>query len=354
MRSPTVLLIPAALVLVALAALAYLVLGPAPALPERVEAAGMQKAVAATVEFRHEDFKAGAKPPEPFGASWPWFRGPDRTGVSSEEVPLAREWSAEGPKKLWEVPVGIGYGGPAIRDGRVYLMDHDQAQQADVLRCLSLVDGKELWRRWYKISIDSDHGITRTVPAVDDSVVVTIGPKCQVMCCETQSGEKKQAGDLRWAFDMTTDFKTHYPKWYTGQCPLLDFDKVVLAPAGKEVLLAAVSLDTGKVLWTTPNKHAWKMTHSSVVPWDYREGLRMYVYVASGGVVGVAADSSESDGIKAGEVLWEYDKWQVPFANVPAPVPAGEKTGRLLLAGGYGAGSLMLQVKASETPAIRP
>jgi outer membrane protein assembly factor BamB len=353
MRSPFILAISAALAITGLlaAGLLVLILVPTPAMSERVDKVGAQTMSAAEVVFRPEDFRKGAEPPEPFGASWPWFRGTERNNISTEEVSLARTWDAEGPPKLWEVSVGIGYAGPAIRNGCVYLLDYDQEQQTDVLRCLSLVDGKEIWRRWYKIPIESDHGITRTVPAVDDSCVVTIGPKGQVICCETQGGEKKKAGDLRWSIDMVTQFKTHYPKWYMGQCPMLDFDKIILAPAGKEVLLAAVNLEDGKILWTTPNKRAWKMTHSSVVPWDIKEGLRTYVYAASGGVVGVAADDNASEGIKAGEILWEYDHWKVPFANVPAPVPVGG--GRLLLTGGYSAGSVMIQIKPSEKPGAK-
>ena len=346
MPKPFVLAIPAVLAALGLAALGYFLLVPTPALDERTEAAGSQKMATALVEFRPEDFKKGEALPPPFGGNWPWFRGPDYSAVSSKDVPLARSWNAEGPKKLWEVPVGIGYGGPAIRDGRVYLMDHDEAQQANVLRCLSLATGHELWRRWYTISIDSDHGITRTVPAVGDQFVVSIGPKCQVLCCNPKTG------DLKWGLDMTTEFKTKYPKWYTGQCPLLDFDKVILAPAGKEVLMAALDGATGKVLWKTPNTHGWKMTHSSVMPME-KDSWKMYVYCASGGVVGVSAVDGAD--VKAGDILWEFDKWRVNFANVPSPVVIGD--GRVLLTGGYDSGdtkqqfpsvAVLLQLKESE------
>jgi outer membrane protein assembly factor BamB len=63
-------------------------------------------------------------------------------------------------------------------------------------------------------------------------------------------------------------------------------------------------------------------------------GTRMYVWCASGGVVGVSAED--------GKVLWETPEWQIRIANVPTPVPVGE--GRLFLSGGYNAGAMMLKL----------
>jgi len=64
-------------------------------------------------------------------------------------------------------------------------------------------------------------------------------------------------------------------------------------------------------------------------------GRKMYVYCASGGVVGVSADD--------GSVLWETDQWKISIATIATPVPVG--SGKIFLAGGYNSGSLMLQLK---------
>jgi outer membrane protein assembly factor BamB len=79
------------------------------------------------------------------------------------------------------------------------------------------------------------------------------------------------------------------------------------------------------------------MTHSSVVPMEFA-GQRMYLYCASHGVVGVAADT--------GALLWETPDWKITFATVPSPLPL--EGGRLFLSGGYKAGSLMLQLKRQD------
>ena len=47
---------------------------------------------------------------------------------------------------LWSVEMGEGHAGPAIAHGCMYVMDYDRDKESDALRCLSLSDGKEVWR----------------------------------------------------------------------------------------------------------------------------------------------------------------------------------------------------------------
>ncbi|HOS75339.1 MAG TPA: PQQ-like beta-propeller repeat protein [Verrucomicrobiota bacterium] len=259
--------------------------------------------------------------------AWPQFRGPQRDAISAEAVSLERSWAPGQPRELWAIDVGEGYAGPVILNGRVYLMDYDRDQQQDALRCLSLADGREIWRYSYPVRVKRNHGMSRTVPVVTDQLVVAIGPKCHVVALNSITGE------LLWGLDLTRQFGATVPPWYAGQCPLLDQGAVILAPGGDDALLLAVEALTGKVLWRTPNPQGWKMTHSSVMPMEF-DGQRMYVYCASKGVVGVSAQD--------GSLLWETPDWKISIATVPSPLPLDG--GRLFLTGGYNAGSLMLQL----------
>lgn len=258
---------------------------------------------------------------------WPGFRGPDHSGIDPGAAGLARTWPPGGPQVWWSVDVGEGYAGPAVRSGRVYLMDYDQEKKQDALRCLSLEDGKEIWRFVYPVSVKRNHGMTRTVPAVSDKFVVAMGPKCHVVCLDAVSGE------LKWGLDLVRDFGATVPPWYAGQCPLIDGDAVILAPGGKDALLMAVELESGAVRWRTPNPNGWKMTHSSVTP-IAAAGHRQYVYCAHLGVVGVSTQD--------GSLLWETTDWKISIATVPSPVALD--AGRVFLSGGYEAGSLMLEI----------
>ncbi len=262
---------------------------------------------------------------------WPQFRGPNRDGISPETTPLARSWDAAGPRQLWAVDCGEGYAGAVVDGGRVYIMDYDYDKRQNALRCLSLADGGEIWRFAYTLPIKRNHGMTRTVPAVSGKWVVAMDPKCHVFCLDAATGE------LRWSLNLVREFGSTVPPWYAGQCPLIDGQAVILAPGGRDALLAAVELETGKTLWRAPNPRGWKMTHSSVMPMEFA-GRRFYVYCGSGGVAGVSAQD--------GALLWETAAWKISIATVPSPLVLDG--GKIFLSGGYNAGSLLLQLREKD------
>ncbi len=55
-------------------------------------------------------------------------------------------------------------------------MDYDEEMRADLLR-YSLETGEELWLRGYQINLKRNHGMSRTVPAVTEDYILTIGPQ---------------------------------------------------------------------------------------------------------------------------------------------------------------------------------
>ena len=162
--------------------------------------------------------------PSTDAGSWPQFRGADRTNIAETREKLLRSWPAGGPEALWRIPVGDGHAGAAVHKGRVFLLDYDEQKKEDVVRCLSLADGAEIWRYTYSVVIKPQHGMSRTVPAVTDDYVVTLGPKGHVRCLEMETGK------LVWKMDLVEEYGTRIPPWYTGQCPLIDGDVVILAP----------------------------------------------------------------------------------------------------------------------------
>jgi len=153
---------------------------------------------------------------------------------------------------------------------------------------------------------------------------------CNVTCLDSMTGQ------FRWMLDLVKDFNAKVPDWYAGQCPLIDNGKAIIAVGG-DILMMAVDCEMGEILWQSPNSHNWLMTHSSVMPAELM-GQRMYVYCASGAVVGISAEN--------GSILWEYPGWTIRIANVPSPLIVGD--GRIFLSGGYNAGSMMLRLTEQQ------
>jgi outer membrane protein assembly factor BamB len=262
--------------------------------------------------------------------SWPRFRGSRSDNISKDEARLADSWAPEGPEILWRVGLGEGHAAPAVLNGRVYVLDYDEQTNADALRCFSLADGKELWRRWYAVQVKRNHGMSRTVPAVNDRYVVSIGPRCHAMCLDSSDGA------FKWGIDLEREYGTQIPLWYTAQCPLLDDNTAVIAPCGDQALMIGVDCESGQVLWQTPNPEGLQMSHSSIMTMTLND-RRMYVYAGIGGVVGVSAEQADR-----GALLWQTDAWS---PRVVAPSPVILEDGRIFLTAGYGAGSMMIQVR---------
>ena len=277
-----------------------------------------------------EIFHVFRTPPVAASGRWPCFRGPNLDGISPQDTRLAEGFPPEGPRELWRLELAPGYAGVAVLAGRVYVMDHIEGQ-GDVLRCFTFDDGREVWRCGYKIRVPSNHGITRTVPAVTERFIVTMGPLGQVMCVDTPTGK------ARWGMSLSRKYGTRDLSgcWYAGQCPLIDDGKAIIAPAGTNVMMIAVSCATGAVLWEAPNRYGWHMSHSSIVPVTVA-GTKMYVYASVGGVTAVGAD-----GELAGKVLWETDEWT---SSVVMPSPVVLDGNRLFLTSGYDGGSALVRI----------
>ncbi|GMQ80345.1 MAG: PQQ-like beta-propeller repeat protein [Planctomycetia bacterium] len=256
-------------------------------------------------------------------SDWPQFRGANRDAISTE-TDLLRKWPAGGPKVLWTRPVCDGYAAAAILDGRVYANDYDRKASLWLVRCLSLDSGEELWQFSEKKRIRANHGITRTVPAVDEQHVFTLDPKCVLHCLDATSGKEL------WQKHLPSEYKTPIPPWYAGQCPLIEPDRVIVAPGGRAYLVA-LEKATGKVLWETANDEPTLMSHSSVMPAEI-DGVRQYLHCNLKGVVGVGVD---------GKLLWKFP-WKFNVSVPVSPLSIGD--GRVFLTSCYEAETVMIRV----------
>jgi outer membrane protein assembly factor BamB len=280
---------------------------------------------------------AGSGIPSELAGTWPWFRGPNHDGICDDGVRLSRGWPEAGPAVLWTVELGPGHAGPAVAGGCVYVLDYDVNNEADTMRCLSLDDGREIWRNSYPVVVPENHGMSRTVPAVAGGSVVSLGPKCHVVCWDSGTGQ------CRWVKDLVHEFGAKVPAWYAGQCPLIDNGRVILAPSG-DAFLIAVDCAAGEVKWESPKLRDWEMTHVSIAVMELG-GRRTYVYCGSGGAAGIAADD--------GSLLWETTEWVGRMATCPTPVPVGDD--RIFFCSGYKAGSLMVRItEQGNAPAAAP
>ena len=263
---------------------------------------------------------------------WPAFRGGDQDNISKSSVDLIDEFEDTIPDILWSVKLGEGHAGAVIYEGIVYILDYDEEEGADLLRSFDLISGKEQWQRGYHVHVKRNHGKSRTVPAVTDRFILTMGPKAHVMCVD------REDGNFRWGLDLIKEYQVEVPMWYTGQCPIIDDGVAVIASCGTSLMLG-VDCETGEVLWETPNPNGWKMSHASVMTAEFA-GKKMYIYSAIGAAFAVSAEEEDK-----GRLLWEVEDWR---HDVVAASAVCMPDGKIFLSAAYGTGCMSLQMKESN------
>ncbi len=260
-------------------------------------------------------------------ADWPQFLGPDRNGIAPESPKLARQWPVTGPPVVWRVSLGVGFGGPAVWNGRVLLLDREKGVR-DILRCLDLKTGQELWR----YAVDAPGTLSfpgsRSTPSTDGKMVYSIGPFGDILAATLSGGRPV------WRGHMVRDWEAKRPHWGFSQSPLILGDLLIVAPWGRKAAVAAYAKTTGEVRWTTPNPEQIGQDYASPVLMTLN-GRRMIV---AGGRKGrtIGVD------VETGKKLWEFADYSCRL-HIPTPTILGD--GRILLTGGYKAGSVMFKVE---------
>jgi outer membrane protein assembly factor BamB len=190
-------------------------------------------------------------PPAP---SWPAWRGPDGTNVSSEH-----EWRSEGAEDrlgnvepLWRAQVGRGHSCVTLADGALYTQGFDEARELDRIVCLDALTGSERWRYEYPAELDADShgGGTHATPVVAGGVVYSFERQGILRALDAHSGA------LRWERDLCADHGAKATDYGFGSSAVVA-GELVLVNAAKVVALERAS---GKTRWVSDDLGAYYST----------------------------------------------------------------------------------------------
>jgi outer membrane protein assembly factor BamB len=270
---------------------------------------------------------------------WPQWLGPERDGVWREPGIVSR-FPHGGPKVRWRTSVGLGYAGPAVAQGRVYVMDlllpegtempkdpfarKRLAGQERVL-CLDEKAGKVLWKHTYPCEYTVSYPAgPRTTPVVHGGKVYTLGAMGDLLCLEAATGK------LLWSKNFTRDYEARVPLWGFAAHPLVDEDKLICLVGSPEHLVVAFHKDTGKELW-----HALGAAETGYCPPMIYEfgGQRQLIIWSPESVNGLDPETGKP-------------YWSQPFTVKSAlTIPTPRKEGDLLFVTSFYNGSMMLKFR---------
>ncbi len=183
-------------------------------------------------------FFAGCSVPE---TNWNQYLGPNRDAII-KGAEILDSWPEQGPKELWSVPLGAGYGGASIFDDEVFVLDRDPGKK-DILRCIDLESGVEKWNYSYDASGEISFPGSRAVPTVDNVHVWSVGPHGDFYCFDKKSGQPV------WNHNLLKEFDGELSTWGVSQSPVIHQDLVIVAPSGAGAGVVAFDKITGELVW---------------------------------------------------------------------------------------------------------
>jgi outer membrane protein assembly factor BamB len=293
------------------------------------------------------------------GVDWPRFLGP--TGDSkSPESGLPPNWSADGPRLVWQLKLGTGYCSPSVSRGRIFVFD--RVANECRLRCLESETGKPLWESKYESDYEDNFSYDtgpRSSPVVDEDPVYTFGPEGVLRCVNVVDGQQI------WRIDTADKFHVVQNFFGVASTPVVEGDLLIVLIGGSPAdthPIAADRLDqvkgnaagivafdkrTGTVRYQITDELA---SYSS--PTLATIGGRRWCFVfARGGLVGFNPAN--------GKVDFEYP-WRAKdlySVNASTPVVTGDT---VFISESYEVGSSLLRVRPgaydvvwSDPPGVR-
>ena len=173
---------------------------------------------------------------------WPQFLGPDRTGKVIDKN-FKGSFGKE-PKELWKISVGQGFGGASISKNEVFILDR-QEDELDIIKCFDIKTGKLKWQNSYENPGRFGFNGSRSIPAVDDNHVFSIGCMGDVVCTDRKTGKTV------WHKNLIKDWGSEPENWGFGQSPIIYKNTVIFAPLSEKAGVIALDKSTGKQIWKT-------------------------------------------------------------------------------------------------------
>lgn len=176
---------------------------------------------------------------------WPDWGGPRRDLVWRETGIVAKLPTTGLLPRMWSTPIGEGYSGPAVANGRVYVTDRQVEAGTERVLCLEAETGKEIWKHEYQVRYTVSYPAgPRSTPTIRDGRVFTIGAQGHLFCFSEKTGE------VLWKKNFVADFGTELATWGQVASPLIDGDQAIVLVGGKDgALLVSFDAATGREKW---------------------------------------------------------------------------------------------------------
>ena len=264
-----------------------------------------------------------------YADDWPQWRGPDRTDVS-KETGLLQSWEEGGPKKLWSSQEGgLGYSGFSVVGDNVYTMGLEIDGENEFAICLSAKDGSKKWSTNVGKKFKNGWGDgPRSTPTIDGDHCYVMTGKGNLACLSVKDGKEV------WSKTMQ-EFGGKTPFWGYCESVLVDGNKVICTPGGKEGAIVALNKKTGDVIWRSEDFQDPAQYSSPVKA--VINNQPQYIQLTMKSLVAVSPET--------GKVIWKSE-WPGSVAVIPTPIVSGN---RVYVSSGYRVGCKAVEISADNS-----
>jgi outer membrane protein assembly factor BamB len=267
------------------------------------------------------------------GDDWPQWMGPRRDGVWREPG-VVEAIPAAGLPVRWRVAVKGGYAGPAVADGRVFLMDYDRREGtvandpgsrtllegSERLLCLDAATGALLWKHEYDCPYSISYAAgPRCTPTIADGRVYALGAEGHLTCLDAATGA------VLWKKDFQRDYGAPTPIWGFSGHPLVEGDLLVCLVGGPGSVAVAFDRVTGREVWRALTASESGYCPPTMIEAGGRRRLMIW-----------DADKLNALDVATGQVVWSQPLKPSYGMSIMAPQVADTSLGRVLFASGIG------------------
>ncbi len=278
-------------------------------------------------------------------ADWPRWLGPDGDSTWRESGVIT-QIPETGLKTKWETDVGLGYSGPAVANGSVYVMDYllesgeiaNNAGAPDALAGVERVSsfnaatGELNWQHSYPRDYLVSYGSgPRSTPTVAGGKVYTLGAEGDLNCFEADTGR------IIWSKRFATDYGADTPIWGHAAHPLVYQNFLYCIVGGDGSVVVALDKDTGEERWRALTAGKQGYCAPSIIT---HNGIEQLVIWHPESVNGLNPYT--------GKVYWSEPLTPDWGGSIQVP----RKQGDLLFVGGPGTATMFRLATRDGTPAV--
>jgi len=276
---------------------------------------------------------------------WPQWLGPNRDSVW-RETGIVERFPDDGLTVKWRVPVELGYAGPAVADGRVFLMDYvkesgkitnnpggrDKLEGVERVLCLAADTGKPLWKHEYVRPYNLSYAAgPRCTPTVDSGKVYALGAEGNLTCLDAEDGK------VIWSKEFAKEYGATTPMWGHSAHPLVDEDLLYCVVGGQGSVAVAFDKATGREVWRSLSSRDQGYCPPTMIE---HAGSKQLLIWHSEAINGLDP--------KTGEVYWSVPLKPSYGMSIATP----RKLGPYLLASGFGDAAAVLLKLDDAKPAV--